>query len=135
MDYKDPVTVPAADLADNPYWKRDTRRQYPRLALYTQQDVVGLLELGSKAVPRIGDGAAGQKQLVEVKEGGKVLAEILKTKNKNEIAELLGEGGLPPLPGLGRIWVQEKNGGYPDKYVLKSAIPAALFGPLILCPY
>ena len=51
--YDDPVTLPAADLADNPYWRRDVRRRYPRLSTVTQADVVGLLEVGSKVNPRV----------------------------------------------------------------------------------
>jgi len=71
--YDDPVTVPAGDLAENPYWKRDVRRSYPRLSVVNQGDVVGLLTVGSQSSPKedvlqIGD--AGTKQLVAVKEEG-----------------------------------------------------------------
>lgn len=38
-------------IYDNPYYKRDTRRNYPRVAVYTQQDVALLLE-GSAAKAR-----------------------------------------------------------------------------------
>ena len=31
--YDDPTTVPSADLAENPYWKRDVRRMYPKLSV------------------------------------------------------------------------------------------------------
>ncbi|KAL9084202.1 MAG: hypothetical protein Q9165_008188 [Trypethelium subeluteriae] len=108
-NYDDPVTVPAADLAENPYWKRDVRRQYPKLSVVNQGDVVGLLTVGSKASPRdevlkVGD--AGQKQLVEVKEEGqRGLSNFFeKDRGKNSIANILGPGGLPPLPsGLSPI--------------------------------
>ncbi|KAF2229977.1 NADH dehydrogenase 29/21K chain precursor [Viridothelium virens] len=102
-NYDDPVTVPAADLAENPYWKRDVRRQYPKLSVVNQGDVVGLLTVGSKATPKdevlkIGD--AGQKQLVEVKEEGqRGLSKFFeKDEGKKNIASILGPGGLPPLP-------------------------------------
>ena len=49
--YDDPTTVPAADIADNPYWKRDVRRNYPNLSTITQSDTVGLLTMGSAAKP------------------------------------------------------------------------------------
>jgi hypothetical protein len=70
--YDDPTTVPAADIAGNPYWQRDVRRSYPKRSVVNQSDVVGLLSVGSAAAPKedvlqIGD--AGKKQLVEVKEG------------------------------------------------------------------
>ncbi|KAI9664476.1 MAG: hypothetical protein M1821_005922 [Bathelium mastoideum] len=108
-DYDDPVTVPAADLAENPYWKRDVRRQYPKLSVVNQSDVVGLLTVGSKASPRdevlkIGD--AGQKQLVAVKEEGeRGLAKFFeKEDGKKSAAHVLGPGGMPPLPsGLSPI--------------------------------
>ncbi|KAF1987989.1 21 kDa subunit of NADH dehydrogenase [Aulographum hederae CBS 113979] len=102
-DYTDPVTVPAGDLAENPYWKRDVRRRYPKLSTVTQADVVGLLTVGSKANPKedvlqIGD--AGHKQLVEVKqEGEKGLATYLQSKGVSVEKSVLGPGGLPPLPG------------------------------------
>ena len=47
--YDDPVTVPAGDIAENPYWKRDIRRSYPRGSIVSQADVVALLTVGSKA--------------------------------------------------------------------------------------
>ncbi|KAF1810288.1 21 kDa subunit of NADH dehydrogenase [Eremomyces bilateralis CBS 781.70] len=98
--YDDPVTVPAADLADNPYWKRDVRRGYARLSVVKPADVVGLLTVGSKAAPKedvllIGD--AGQKQLVELKAGEKGLAAFFQGKDK-AVADVLEAGGLPPMP-------------------------------------
>ncbi|OCK75269.1 21 kDa subunit of NADH dehydrogenase [Lepidopterella palustris CBS 459.81] len=100
--YDDPVTFPAADLADNPYWKRDVRRRYPRLSTVTQGDVVGLLEVGSKAVPR-GEliGVEGGKKLVEVKrEGEKGLSAFLEKEGNRAVvtSSVLGPGGMPPLP-------------------------------------
>ncbi|PVU90917.1 hypothetical protein BB561_004652 [Smittium simulii] len=40
--YKRPTTE-ASDISKNPYFKRDTRRNYPILAVYTQADVAKLL--------------------------------------------------------------------------------------------
>jgi hypothetical protein len=94
--------VPAADLAENPYWKRDVRRRYPKLSTVTQGDVVALLSVGSKAAPKdevlqLGD--AGAKQLVAVREEGEKggLAVFL-AKETSLGSSLLGEGGLPPMP-------------------------------------
>lgn len=105
--------MPAGDLAENPYWKRDVRRSYPRLSVVNQGDVVGLLTVGSQAAPKddvlqIGD--AGQKQLVEVKEEGqRGLATFFKKDNKN-MAGVLAPGGLPPMPkNLGQ---NMKQGGH-----------------------
>jgi len=100
--YDDPVTVPAADLAENPYWKRDVRRRYPKLSTVTQGDVVALLSVGSKASPKdevLQLGEAGKKQLVAVKEEGeKEGLALFFEKDKAAGLSVLGEGGLPPMP-------------------------------------
>ncbi|CAK4034798.1 Hypothetical predicted protein [Lecanosticta acicola] len=99
--YDDPVTVPAGDIAENPYWKRDTRRSYPKLSVVSQPDVVALLTVGSAAAPneevlKIGD--AGKTQLVEVKEEGERGLATYFQKNKGVAKSVLGPDGLPPLP-------------------------------------
>lgn len=99
--YDDPVTTPAGDLAENPYWKRDVRRQYPQLSVVRQPDVVGLLSVGSAAHPKeevlqIGD--AGSKQLVELKEEGERGLSQFFEKDKSAYKSLMGPDGLPPLP-------------------------------------
>ncbi|EEQ27357.1 NADH-ubiquinone oxidoreductase kDa subunit [Microsporum canis CBS 113480] len=68
--YDDPVTIPAADIADNPYWKRDVRRAYPQVSVVKQADVVGLLTYGSKAEPKdsLLAGEAGTQQLVQTQQ-------------------------------------------------------------------
>lgn len=100
--YDDPVTIPAADLAENPYWKRDVRRSYPKLSTLNQGDVVGLLSVGSKAEPIknvLQVGEAGQKQLVAVKEeGDKSGLPALFSKEKSAVDGVLGPDGLPPMP-------------------------------------
>ncbi|KAF7727126.1 hypothetical protein EC973_007987 [Apophysomyces ossiformis] len=44
--YKYPKSA-ASNISDNYYFQRDVRRNYPRLAVYTQQDVAGLIGSGS----------------------------------------------------------------------------------------
>lgn len=99
LAYTDPVTIPAGDIADNPYWKRDARRSYPRLSVVSQADAVGLLSLGSQSAPKkelIGE--AGTQELVQVrKEGEGGLAAYFKG-GKGRALESLGKDGLPPLP-------------------------------------
>jgi hypothetical protein len=99
--YDDPTTVPAADLAENPYWKRDVRRQYPRLSVVKQPDVVALLTVGSAAAPKedvLQIGEAGNKQLVALKdEGEKGLSQFFE-KDKSAAKGVLAPNGLPPLP-------------------------------------
>ncbi|KAJ5179653.1 hypothetical protein N7492_002863 [Penicillium capsulatum] len=102
LAYDDPVTIPAGDIADNPYWKRDSRRSYPQLSTVRQADAVSLLTVGSQAAPKdhvlqIGD--AGEKQLVSVKEQGEEggLAALFEN-DKKSIQGVLGANGLPPTP-------------------------------------
>ncbi len=101
------MTVPAGDIAENPYYKRDIRRSYPRLSVVKQADVVGLLSVGSKTSPKEGVlqiGDAGAKQLVQVKQEGedKGLAAYFE-KEKGAAKGIFGPGGLPPFPsGMSR---------------------------------
>ena len=102
LSYDDPVTVPAGDLADNPYWKRDVRRNYPQLSTIRQADAVGLLTVGSQKAPKddvLQIGEAGEKQLVSVKEQGEErgLAALFE-KDQKSIQGVLGTNGLPPTP-------------------------------------
>ncbi|KAL8908630.1 MAG: hypothetical protein Q9207_000718 [Kuettlingeria erythrocarpa] len=106
--YDDPVTVPAGDIAENAYFRRDIRRSYPRLSVVKQGDVVGLLSVGSKAKPnqdvlQIGD--AGAKQLVRLQREGedKGLAALFERETKS-VASVLGPNGMPPFPtGASRV--------------------------------
>ncbi|TAQ91526.1 hypothetical protein B7494_g195 [Chlorociboria aeruginascens] len=120
--FVDPVTVPASDLADNPYWKRDARRNYPKLSVVTQGDVVGLLSVGSEQNPKkelIGE--AGSKELARVGEEGKVgLAAYFKGGQERGL-DVLGKDGLPPLPsgislkeGADKYHLTAEN-AYPEK--------------------
>lgn len=102
LAYDDPVTAPAGDIADNPYWKRDARRNYPRLSVVGQAQQVALLTVGSAAQPRVElIGEEGSKALVaaeaEAKETG--VAGYLE-KSGVEAAKRVLEltGGMPPLP-------------------------------------
>ncbi|OIW23448.1 NADH-ubiquinone oxidoreductase [Coniochaeta ligniaria NRRL 30616] len=101
LAYDDPVTIPAGDIADNPYWKRDARRAYPRLSVIGQADQVALLGVGSAAAPRVElIGEAGSKALVAAEEEGKNtgLAAYLEKKGADVGKLVLREDGLPPLP-------------------------------------
>ena len=121
------MTVPAADLAENPYWKRDVRRRYPRLSVVNQADVVGLLSVGSEAEPKEGalpTGEAGSKQLISVKEEGEKGLAAFFEKQKGVPASVLGSDGLPPMPiDLGRTprgkhYELLEDQSYENKYVI-----------------
>ena len=121
------TTQSSGDIAENPYYRRDIRRSYPRLSVVNQADVVGLLSVGSAEKPKeevlqIGD--AGAKQLVQVKQEGeqKGLAALFE-KDKKSMSSIFGPNGLPPFPtGAnrmkpegGRKYIMDQDGyeGYP----------------------
>lgn len=105
------------------------RRNYPRLSVVNQADVVGLLSVGSKANPRedvLQIGEAGTKQLVQVKQEGeeKGLAALFE-KDKKSMGSVLGPGGMPPLPtslspkqgGKQYVLDADREQGFPEEYV------------------
>ncbi|KAI5296556.1 hypothetical protein KEM52_000251 [Ascosphaera acerosa] len=103
LQYDDRVTLPAGDIAENPYWKRDNRRNYPRQSYVSQADVAGLLTVGSKTAPRddvLKIGEAGEKQIAEVTtQAEQAGLAVLFQKDKDVVAKsVLGDNGLPPLP-------------------------------------
>ena len=100
--YDDPVTIPASDIAENPYWKRDARRNYPRMSTLEQADVVGLLSVGSKASPKenaLLPGESGSQQLVELQKTAEEsgLAKFYE-QNAEAQVQVLGSNGMPPMP-------------------------------------
>ncbi|KAK3365676.1 hypothetical protein B0T24DRAFT_395274 [Lasiosphaeria ovina] len=103
LEYTDPVTLPAGDIADNPYWKRDARRNYPRPSIVGQAQQVALLTVGSAAAPRVElIGEAGSKALVAAEETGReaggLAAYLEKSGAEAAVRFLELSGGLPPLP-------------------------------------
>lgn len=125
-EYVEPLTAPAADLAENPYWKRDTRRDYPRTLVYSQPYIAGLLLYGNAAAPRIAAGETGTKALAEVTSGQLELSTVLASSDVGKEV-LARNGGLPPLPGTGRGrmgWKfrlnDESEQGYDKEYPVRS---------------
>lgn len=97
----DPVTLPAGDIAGNPYWKRDARRNYARQSVVNQADAVALLSVGSAAAPKTElIGEAGSQALVAATEAGKTqgLSTFLAAQKSAEPAKDLFVNGLPPKP-------------------------------------
>ncbi|PTD03017.1 NADH-ubiquinone oxidoreductase 21.3 kDa subunit [Fusarium culmorum] len=96
--YDDPVTLPAGDIADNPYWKRDNRRNYPQISVVNQSQFAQLLTVGSAEAPKVDlIGEAGEKQLVAVKQESETgLAKALE-KASNATKDVF-VNGMPPLP-------------------------------------
>lgn len=97
----DPVTIPAGDIADNPYWKRDHRRSYPATSVLAQADLANLLSVGSAAEPKVElIGEAGEKALVQAKEQGETtgLAKVIAEKGVEVAKKDVFVNGMPPLP-------------------------------------
>ena len=101
------------------------------MSVVKQADVVGLLSVGSKAIPneevlQIGD--AGAKQLVQVKQEGEQKGLAAYFEKERNTTAVLGPGGLPPFPsGMSRtsragerkyIMDADREQGYPEEYVL-----------------
>lgn len=129
--YDEAVTAPAADIADNPYWKRDMRRSYPTLSAVTQRDAVGLLTMGSAAnpSPNLLAGEEGAKQLVAVKhEGEKGLAAYFASEKS---ASVLDASGLPPTPPAfgktDKVKYEIGQTAYGEEYVQYPSRREALF--------
>ncbi|CAK7200983.1 hypothetical protein SEUCBS139899_003683 [Sporothrix eucalyptigena] len=100
LQITDPVTMPAGDIAGNPYWKRDARRNYPRLSTVTQADAVALLSVGSAVTPKAElIGEAGSKAIVAATDAGKQgLGTFLASTSGTTPATDFFVNGLPPLP-------------------------------------
>ncbi|KAI6248378.1 NADH-ubiquinone oxidoreductase [Erysiphe necator] len=122
FSFIDPVTFPAGDIADNPYWKRDSRRSYPQLSFVTQKDAVGLLKLGSMSskINLVGEAEARVPAEAE-KEGEAGLAAYIRKEGKTDILATFGKDGLPPLPSgaylkvhAGKYNLAEEN-SYPER--------------------
>ncbi|KAI1297608.1 hypothetical protein EDD11_007027 [Mortierella claussenii] len=81
----DPV---ANDIAQNPYYGRDVRRNYPRLAVYSQGEVAGLI--AAKEALAIGSGESAL-----AKAGDDVsLTEVIKSAK----SPFYTPSNLPPTP-------------------------------------
>ncbi|QPG76410.1 hypothetical protein FOA43_003799 [Brettanomyces nanus] len=124
--YKDARTVPAGDIVNNDYLKRDTRRAYPRISTFTQARIGGLLTVGSEAHSRLQKGEEGVKQLAVVDKNTIQLVDILNAAPKIIInGEVLGKSGEPVVaPNLNkqfklRILTEEESGMYSDEYPVR----------------
>ncbi|KZZ96953.1 NADH-ubiquinone oxidoreductase 21.3 kDa subunit [Ascosphaera apis ARSEF 7405] len=130
LAYDDRVTLPAGDIAENPYWKRDNRRKYPRQSYVNQADVVGLLTVGSKATPKeevLQIGEAGEKQLAEVKTQGEQQGlSVFFEKNKEVGKSIFGTNGLPPMPAnlnpASRYTFDHEHGYDEEKYPCRTFV-------------
>ncbi|TCD64162.1 hypothetical protein EIP91_004475 [Steccherinum ochraceum] len=106
--YSTPATkaYAASDPAQNPYWKRDVRRTYPRLSVVTQTELSSLLiehsQAASVAAPAEGEQASVPAAPKEPVDLTAAIATVTST------AKAFSETHLPPtLPTAFKRWVPE----------------------------
>ncbi|ESX02841.1 hypothetical protein KL918_002386 [Ogataea parapolymorpha] len=124
--YKDPRTIPAADIVQNDYYKRDKRRAYPRASVFTQPQIGALLQIGNAKRSRLPKGEEGVKQLALVSSGQVDLPQVLRTADSAILnGELLGPRGEPVVaPNLNKklsmkILEEPEHGMYTDEYPVR----------------
>ncbi|KAJ1993774.1 hypothetical protein GGI25_000916 [Coemansia spiralis] len=100
--YRKPVTA-ASDIYNNPYYRRDVRRNYPRTEVYTQTDI-GTLLLGTKAAEALPE-ANGKHA------DGAGAADVAVAKAKDVVEALdklqkpvYSASSMPPVPGTPYIY-------------------------------
>ncbi|KAI9481091.1 MAG: hypothetical protein EXX96DRAFT_480300 [Benjaminiella poitrasii] len=98
----------ASNVSNNYYFQRDTRRNYPRLAVYTQQDVALLLE-GAPVKPELSAETAVEQTATTTAET-RPFDEILKSQT------LYTNEKLAPAPRFGAqvTWKQSEDFIPPD---------------------
>ncbi|CAO3666330.1 hypothetical protein G6F70_005172 [Rhizopus microsporus] len=82
----------ASNISNNYYFQRDTRRNYPRLAVYTQKEVAGLLE-GAPVKPSLTPELATD---IATTSEVKPLVEVLNSRQLYSISK------PAPTPSFGR---------------------------------
>ncbi|KAI7861751.1 hypothetical protein BDF14DRAFT_1876939 [Spinellus fusiger] len=92
----------ASKISGNYYFQRDTRRNYPRLAVYTQEKVAGLID-GGFITP-------GQIAAPAQVSNPKPLVEVLNTH------KLYSSEKQAPVPAWGRkmVWKESEDFVYPN---------------------
>lgn len=125
--YKEPVTAPANDIAQNPYFARDVRRQYPATSFFSQAKVAGLLTYGNKSQPAIADGDAGITALANI--GALQLTSAIEAASEKNQNLILAEGGVPPLPlgRKGKMWKLDPTSGFGGHKMGETAYPVRSF--------
>ncbi|CAK7910140.1 hypothetical protein CAAN1_21S02212 [[Candida] anglica] len=121
--YKEAITIPAGDIRNNAYHKRDYRRNYPQVHGFNQAKVSGLLKLGSVSLPRISVGDKGTQELATYTGSSDVsLATTLSSIPADVVkGEVLGASGEPIVaPSLKKFnWTilrEPQHGMYTEDY-------------------
>ncbi|KAF7428130.1 hypothetical protein PC9H_007349 [Pleurotus ostreatus] len=105
--YNTPATK-ASDPAQNPYWKRDVRRAYPKLSVVTQLELSSLLIEHSQAPSVAAPAAEGKETAVSAvpKEVPDLSAAIATVTSANKVYT---ESKLPPaIPTSYKRWIPKR---------------------------
>jgi len=114
--YSTPATK-ASDPAQNPYWKRDVRRQYPRLSVVDQGELAQLL----LSAPEIKDNA---KEMAIAKTNGE--AELTQAISVAlECGKTYSPTNLPPVPPALHRW--DPKTAPPTPHDPKAYFPMVLY--------
>ncbi|ODV64074.1 NUZM subunit of mitochondrial NADH:ubiquinone oxidoreductase [Ascoidea rubescens DSM 1968] len=125
-DYTDPFTIPAGNIIKNQYYKRDHRRNYPRVSSFDQNKISGLLKLGTEASPRVSIGDKGYLELLPFKTPGSELTYLSETLSnvpesviKGQVLGVNGEAITAPNLNKGKKWViltEAQSGMFSSEY-------------------
>lgn len=124
--YAEAVTMPTGDIAENPFWKRDMRRNYPKTNVITQPHLAGLLTYGSRENPspyvyliliRIANvirmlQSSDSKDLANV--DSLSLVDVLGSKEIESKTRILDNKGMAPIPGKPYNWKHEPKAAFED---------------------
>jgi len=102
--YSTPATL-ASDPARNPYWKRDARRQYPRLSVVDQSELAQLL-LASPDIP-----ADAKQTAIATAEGEADLVKAIAVVSESKKA--FTATNLPPKPPTLFKWQPKQSPATP----------------------
>ncbi|KAJ1826655.1 hypothetical protein LPJ73_008954 [Coemansia sp. RSA 2703] len=101
-EYKKP-TPPASAIYNNPYYKRDVRRNYPRTEVYTQPEI-GRLLLGANAVEKISSPEQQNAASTDAQATEAASVPAVEVKDIFEALQKVGgpvysAANMPPVPG------------------------------------
>ncbi|KAJ1650948.1 hypothetical protein IWQ61_008370 [Dispira simplex] len=116
-----PKVTEKYDISNNYYYQRDVRRNYPRVAMFNQADVVAMLTMPEKAaldapaqVQQQADKGENKTQEVTAKTETTNLPSLPEAVRSLE-KPLFSDSHLPPLPGKAYQYTVSENPIHPDE--------------------
>ncbi|KAJ1968430.1 hypothetical protein IWQ62_001254 [Dispira parvispora] len=117
-----PKVTEQSDISNNYYYQRDVRRNYPRVAMFNQADVVAMLTMPEK--PALD--APIQEKVQQADKGDSKTQEVTATSKSANLPSLpeavrslekpmFSESQLPPLPGKAYKYTVSESPVHPDE--------------------